>query len=500
MVKSAAGVYLQWVQDCPQDGAPQWARVHRAVRRAIDAGTLQPGMRLPSARQLARDWGVSRGAVDEGFAQLQAEGLLERRVGDGTYVAAAARPSAQTPHREPAAAARRVLKDFGAIQVPASRVEGAVVPRRAYALHPRAMPLDSFPLAAWRRLLVQAHEPAQQALMEGGPPGGLPALREAIARHLALARGVTCSPSQVLVLSGPREGITAVVRQLLQPGDTVAVEDPSHPSLPQLFSILGARVQGVPLDDEGFVVDALPPATRAVYLHPLAQYPLGQRTRLARGRALLAWAEAQQGWIVEGHYNDEWVPRSEQTPTLFARDFAGRVLLLGTFEGVMFPSLRVGYLVLPEALAARFIASQARLGERVPLATQWAVAQFIDSGGLTRHLERVRRDLSERRERVAGHLARLLPAAVRLGPMETGAQLCLHLPPVLADTAVVAALRAQRVVVEPVSPMTWPPGRVNAIVFGYMGWTEAEVLAALDKIAAVISAALAGYQGASEKA
>lgn len=500
MVKSAAGVYIQWVQDGPHEAVPQWARVYRAVRRAIDAGTLQPGTRLPSARQLARDWKVSRGAVDEGFAQLQAEGLLERRVGDGTYVAAGARPSAQTPHREPAAAARRVLRDFGAIAVPASRVEGAVVPRRAFALHPRAMPLDSFPLATWRRLLVQAHEPAQRSLLGGGPPGGLPALREAIARHLALARGVTCSPEQVLVLSSPREGVTAVVRQLLRLGDTVAVEDPSHPSLPQLFSILGARVHGVPLDDDGFVVEALPADTRAVYLHPLSQYPLGQRTRLARGRALLAWAAANDGWIIEGHYNDEWVPRSEQTPTLFARDLAGRLLLLGTFEGVMFPSLRVGYLVLPEGLAERFITRHARLGERVPLATQWAVAQFIDSGALTRHLERVRRDLAVRRALVAARLARVLPPAVRVGPMELGAQVCLHLPPAMADTALVAALRAQRVVVEPMSPMTWPPGRVNGIVFGYMGWAEAEVLAALDKIGAAIAAAPAGYQGACENA
>jgi GntR family transcriptional regulator/MocR family aminotransferase len=313
-----------------------------------------------------------------------------------------------------------------------------------------------------------------------------------------VARGVACTAGQVLVISSPREGVTAVVRQLLAHGDRVATEDPSHPSLPQLFSTLGTQVVGVPLDEQGFDVAALrrdADDARAVYLHPLAQYPLGRRTRLGRGNALLDWAAQHQSWIVEGHYNDEWVPRSEQTPTLFARDRAGRVLLLGTFEGVMFPSLRVAYLVLPSELANRFIAGHARLGERVPLATQWAVAQFIDSGAMTSHLQRVRSELAERREHVARRLAAVLPAEVRVGPLETGAQVCLHLPPnlpvPLADTAVVQALRKQRVLVEPLSPMTWRPGIVNGIVFGYMGWREADVLDAIDKIGALLTDMLA---------
>lgn len=499
MVKSASGVFIQPVHEAAADQGPNWARVYSAVRRSIDAGALAPGTRLPSARQLARDWRVARGAVDEAFAQLQLEGLLERRVGAGSWVAAGAGRATQPLHRTPSPAAQRALQQLRAISLPASRTEHAYRTMRPPPLHPRSIPLDRFPLDAWRRLLVQAHDEGQRSLLSGSAPGGLPALRQAIACHLALARGVSCSAEQVLVLSSPREGITAVMGQLLRPGDLVATEDPSHPSLPLLFSTLGARVVGVRLDEQGFDVADLQrraSAARAVYLHPLAQYPLGVRTSATRAGRLLAWASDAQAWLIEGHYNDEWVARGLQPPTLFSRDSAGRVLLLGTFEGVMFPSLRVSYLVLPAPLARRFIDSYSTLGERVPLATQWALAQFIDSGLMTEHLHGVRRDLALRRRLVCALLARVLPPAVQCGPLDNGAQICLHLPAEVPDLAIVEQLRSQGVLVEPLSPIAWEPGAANGIVLGYMGWSDDDVARALGKVGRILSAALASAQAA----
>ena len=167
------------------------------------------------------------------------------------------------------------------------------------------------------------------------------------------------------------------------------------------------------------------------------------------------------------------------------------MLLLGTFEGVMFPSLRVAYLVLPKELAARFIATHAQRGERVPLGAQWAVAQFIDSGGMNDHLLRVRADLALRREQIRTLLRQVLPAAVRVGPMTTGAQFCLHLPPGLPDTRVVERLRERRILVEAVSPMAWSPGAVNAIALGYAGWPLPEVLERLRMVCAALVELLA---------
>lgn len=493
-MKAQAGVFIQAVHE-GGERLPQWARVYRAVRRAVDEGGLEAGARLPSARQLARDWKVSRGAVDEAFAQLQADGLVERRVGDGSYVCPTIALGPPRPPREARDGAPPALSPLRSIQLPPARREGSRELMRPTHLHPRAMPLDLFPLEAWRRLVTQAHDEGQYALLGGGPPGGLPALREAIARHLALSRGLSCAPEQVMVISGPREGLSAIAAELLQPGDLVATEDPSHPSLPQLFGILGTRVQAVAVDGEGLDVAALrrdADGARAVYLHPLSQYPLGERTSDRRAAQLLAWADERQSWIIEGHYNDEWVPRAQQPPTLFSRDTAARVLLLGTFEGVMFPSLRVAYLVLPRHLAPRFVEAHAQRGERVPLGAQWAVAQFIDSGGMNDHLMRVRADLALRREQVRTLLRQAAPAAVRVGPMNTGAQVCLHLPPALPDVRVAERLREMRIVVEAVSPMAWsadgttPARAVNAIVLGYAGWPLPEVLERMRTVCAVL--------------
>ena len=289
MVKPASGVFIQPVSDS-SDGAagrtPQWLRVCRAVRSAISGRALPPGARLPSARQLAKDWRVARGAVDEAYAQLQLEGLIQRRVGDGTYVSHQTPGHAAAPPRAPAPLAQRVLDHAQSLNCKPVRAECTYVARRAPTLHPRATDIDGFPLALWRRLVLAAHTPAQRPALAESPAAGLRVLREALARHLALQRGLPCTAEQVLVMASPAEAMNLLVRVLLRQGDRVWVEDPSHSSLPWLLRTLAVHPVGVPLDEQGFDTAAarrLSPDAAMVYLHPLNQYPLGQRTSHARG-------------------------------------------------------------------------------------------------------------------------------------------------------------------------------------------------------------------------
>ncbi len=295
-MKSAHGAFIQPVQGTP--GVAQWRRVYGAVRQAIDNGALGPGARLPSARQLAQDWRVARGAVDEAFAQLQLEGLIERRIGDGTYVSL----RAQTARRRvPALDAERALQKCRLQGMPVARLDAARRSLPLPTLHPRSTDLAGFPFETWRRLLLQAHDDPQRALLDAPPAGGLPALRAAIARHLAVQRGVVVSPSQVIVTNGPGESLPLAARLLLAPGDRAWVEDPGHASLPLLLRTLGIDVTGVPLDGEGFDVEAgrrLAPHAKLAYLHPLTQYPLGQRTRTDRCSLLMYWAVRLGAWIV----------------------------------------------------------------------------------------------------------------------------------------------------------------------------------------------------------
>ena len=477
-MKSAAGVFIQPVHDAASAGLPQWARIAHAVRHAAASGAVRRGQRLPSARQLALDWQVSRGAVEDAFAELQLEGLIERRVGDGTYLSGdvVAKAAVAVPQRRAAPEAQRILRHSLLQGCPSAQLDSARRLQYVPPLHPRRTDLDEFPLDTWRRLMLQAHEAPQRALLDGAPCGGLPALREAIARHLAIHRGLNVLPEQVLVTGGPGEGMQLVGRLLLQPGDTMWMENPSHASLPWLMQSMGIQVVGLPLDHQGLDVAAgrrIAPQARACYLHPLTQYPLGVRTGPTRCAELLAWAERSGAWIVEGHMNDEMVPPAQQPPTLLARDRHGRTLMLGTFEGVAFPSLRVGYLVLPPALAAGFIDAAQVYGEHVPAPVQWALAEFIDRGYMTAHLQAQRKRNARRRELLRRVLLPSLPKPVRAGPLDAGMHLCLHLPPEVKDTLIAKRLRSAHVFVESLSTLAWQDTSLNGIVLGYGGLSHA---------------------------
>lgn len=495
MVKPASGAFIPPVADEHTPGLTQPQRVYRALRGAIDRGALAHGARLPSARQLARDWGLARGAVDEAFAQLQLEGAIERRVGDGTYVTRPA-PAVARERGVPSALARRVLRQSAALDVPPSRIECAERSMRTPPLHPRATDVDAFPLDLWRRLMVATASERRRDLLGELPAVGLAALREAIVRHLALHRGVSVDADRVLVLATPAEGLALVVRLLLQPGERFWFEDPSHPSLPWLLQSLGAQVQGVPLDAHGFDLDAGRAATgeatpvRLVYLHPLNQYPLNVRTTVARGDALLAWTRRAGAWVIEGHFNDElWAPGSTP-PTLLQRD-PERVFMVGTFEGIVHPSVRLAYLIVPPSLREPFVDAQTLWGARAGVTLQATLADFIDDGHLHEHLGRLRERQAARRRIVDDVLLRHLPAGVAPGPLTPVPNACLHLPDGAAagaDVELAGRLRKRGVLVEPLSPMVWSSPRRAGLVFGYGGWDDATLTAALGRLREALAA------------
>lgn len=492
-MKSAAGALIQAFETAAVPGATRSARLYQAIVEAIFAGRLPPGERLPSARALAREWKVARGVVDEAFSRLQDEGLLVRRVGDGSYVAyplpRRPQPGTPRPAREPTAAAQRVLAHFAPFLQQSRRFEMARQQYRPPVLHPRGWPVAEFPLARWRRLVAEAFDEPWRDHLGYGPSAGVPALREAIARHLALTRSVQCTPQQVVVVNGPKEGLETVARVLLTPGDRVWVEDPGHPSLPLLFEMLHMHAVGVPLDAMGFDVERareLADDARLAYLHPLAQYPLGVRTTAARGNALLQWAEERGGWIVEGCFNDEVVFRQPVPPALHSRDGADRVILMGTFEGIMYPSLRIGYLVVPERLVDAFVAARGLLGDHTAVAPQLALARFIAEGHLSAHLRRIRQVCGERRDALLRAVNLQLPSEVTVGPVDSGFHACLHLGPRWRDTEVVAALRTRHIGAEALSSRCWQVHDRNGLIVSFAAATPEEIGDAVTRIGEVL--------------
>jgi GntR family transcriptional regulator / MocR family aminotransferase len=475
MVKQASGVVIAAPDGTGNRRVARRVRVYCTVIDAIRNGSLRPGTRLPSARQLAAEWGYSRGAVEEAFAQLQIEGFIERRVGDGSYVAegaAAIQAPAQLPvtPRPLSRSAQQVLDRFSVYLGKPRLLELPHVMLAEQPLFPRAPLLREFPLDVWRRLVSKAHGEAYRDHLTYGPAAGLPRLREAIARHLSLARATPVKSQQVIVMNSPMQCIEIIARVLLEPGDKVWLEDPGHTALVALFKVLRAQVFGVPLDAQGLNVQVgrqLADDAALVYYHPITQYPLGVRTTPQRRAELMAWSETSGAWIVEGNFNDEITYDRQAPGALWSMSDCDRVLLMGTFEGIMYPALRLAYLVVPERLADVFVAMRGLLGDHSNTALQLALAWFIDEGHLATHLRTLRQAGRDRRDALRASCARHLPEWARLGPIDTGFLACIHLPPDVADRDVVKAMREAGVLAISLSSGCIDPAHGNGLVIGF---------------------------------
>ncbi len=427
-------------------------RVYRALRAAIVDGRLPAGHRLPATRALAADLGVARNSVTTAYERLVAEGYLMSRVGSGTFVApvrpAATRRQAPTDPLRPRA---------GWTFEPEPTSAAVPVPR--YDFRAGIPDARLFPFDTWRRLV--GAELRLRANVPGGyaDPAGHPALREAVARYLGYSRSVRATAADVLVTNGTQHALDLIGRVLLRPGDVVAVEEPGYPPARRLFASLGARVVGVPVDEHGLVVDALPGAARVVCATPSHQFPLGRPMGLARRQELLEWARRRQVAVVEDDYDSEFRFSARPLEPLYNLDTAGRVLYVGTFSKSMLPSVRTGFVLAPPVLHAALTAAR-QIGDGYgQVAVQAALARFIDEGLLARHVRRAGKQYAERHARIVAALG--AHQQLRVVRSEAG----LHVTALAArSTPVVAAAARRGVVLDDLSTY----GRHSAgFVFGF---------------------------------
>jgi GntR family transcriptional regulator / MocR family aminotransferase len=370
----------------PAAGKPLAAQLYEELRHAIAGARLQPGDQLVPSRQLAAELGVSRHTVTTAYGRLVAEGYAEGRAGGGSVVASA---SPAPPGRADPAAALR----------PSPRFAGWSPYYRPppygcrFDLRPGLPDPTLFPVVPWRRR-VAAAVAAEHALY--GDPAGRIRLRRAIAAWVARSRSVAASEDTVVITCGAQHAIDLVARVLLEPGDRVAVEDPGYVPAARLFQALGARVTGVPVDDQGLVVDLLPPSARLVYVTPSHQYPLGMTMSMPRRRALLRWAEGHDAAVIEDDYDTEFRYVDRPLESLQSLDAEGRVVYVGSFSKTFSPSVRLGFAVVPQPLAEPIAALRQLIDWHPPIAMQTALAGFINDGLLDKHIRRSRRVYAER--------------------------------------------------------------------------------------------------------
>ena len=435
-------------------GAPATRWLYSALRAEILEGRLRPGARLPATRDLAAHYGLARGTIVGAFERLKSEGYIEARAGSGSYVArvlprqliSITRP-AGLPQPRRRAQPRR-LSDYGRRLRRFANFE----PRPTRAFRADQPALDLFPTTLWAQVASRRLRRATIDLLLACGPLGYRPLQEAVADYLTTSRGVRCQPDQVAILSGVQEALDLVARLFLDPGDRVAIENPGYIGATLVFEALGATVAPIRLDDEGLTVgDAALKGARLVYVTPAHQFPLGVSMSLPRRLALLRWARGSGALILEDDYDSEFRYAGRPVPALQGLDRHGQVLFAGSFSKVLFPSLRLGYLVLPTDLVDRFAAAQSLTNRHAPLLEQAVLADFITAGHFGRHVRRMRDVYGERLSVLLECARARLTGLLEISGVEAGLQTAGWLPNGIDGAAVAKAAAEREVEVTPLA-------------------------------------------------
>jgi GntR family transcriptional regulator / MocR family aminotransferase len=487
-MKRIAASFLPPVALDPGGKTPMYLQLSDWFRRAILDGTLRPGQRVPSTRNLASELNISRIPVMSAYEQLFAEGYLETFVGAGTCVARS------IPDEKPAwAAARRATPPTP------SRKAGRRISRRAAAVPMSVQTwlsnlgafrvglpaLDHFPAGLWAKLVSRhSRRPPIEALAYSDPMGYLP-LREAIAGYLGTVRGVRCDAAQILVTTGSQQGLQLTAQVLVDPGDRVWVEEPGYPGVRQALQRAGATLVPVPVDQEGLdVVQGMRRGqrARAVYVTPSHQFPLGSTLSASRRLQLLGWASQNGAWVIEDDYDSEYRFGGRPLLSLQGLDTDARVIYVGTFSKVMFPALRLGYLVIPKDLVPAFVAAREATDTFSSTLYQAVMTEFIREGHFARHLRRMRTLYMERYRTLVDAIRSEMGERLQVIGAEAGMQLTALLPPGTDDVDVSRQAAKQGVSARPLSLCYLQSPARGGLILGYGGASLPEIQDGIRKL------------------
>jgi GntR family transcriptional regulator / MocR family aminotransferase len=480
----------------PDSNAPLYQALYAHMRAAILSGELMGGMKLPSTRALAEELNISRNTVLNAYRQLLAEGYLEGRAGSGTFVAHVlpelllAVPDSLTPktaQRPQIESAGPVFSERAKAQIGASHPPSDG--KLPLPFVPEAPALDVFPYQLWSRLVVRQARRMPVNNFTYQDSSGYRPLREAIAAHVAISRQVHCMPEQVMIVSGSQGALDLSARMLINAGDPVWIEDPGYSGARGAFLGAGAHIVPVPVDQEGMIVEigiARAPGARLVYLTPSHQFPLGVTMSLSRRLALLDWAKRANAYILEDDYDSEFRFATRPLATLqglAARD-ADRVIYIGTFSKVLFPSIRIGYMILPLPLVDSFLKVRRLIDIHSPMLEQVVLADFMIEGHFTRHLRRMRTLYAERRSALL-EAARELP--LEIDSPEAGIHCVGWLAEGKDDLALVSKAADHDLNLTPISSFCLEPLPRKGLLLGYGGFNVQEIKDGVRRLGVLLS-------------
>jgi GntR family transcriptional regulator/MocR family aminotransferase len=473
---------------------PYYRQLYEWFRQAIIAGQLRPGQRVPSTRNLAAELKVSRIPVFSAYEQLLGEGYFETFVGAGTCVAKsipdhALRPAVSSGLRASRRFSsnkvpRRVARRVASMSVPPQTWTNNLVPFRV------SLPaLDQFPLGLWSKLVNRVLRNQTRQLMAYGDAMGHWPLREAIAEYLGAVRAVRCEPSQILITTGSQQGLQLTAQVLLDSGACVWFEDPGYPGARQALRIAGASMAPVPVDQEGLDVSEGirgEPKAKAVYITPSHQYPLGMTMSASRRMLLLNWAAHHGAWIIEDDYDSEFRFGAHPIPSLQSLDTNDRVIYVGTFSKVMFPALRLGYVVVPPDLVQAFSSMRDATDQFSATLYQATMTAFIREGHFARHIRKMRMLYMERRTALVKAIQDHLGDKLTVIGSEAGMHLVALLAKGISDIAVSKRATAAGLSVMPLASCYASRTARPGLILGYGGTDVRQIRDGVRKLANLI--------------
>lgn len=480
-----------WLAHPGHAGLPLHARIQRAVRQLILDGALGSGKPLPASRALAKSLGVSRDTIEAAYAQLHAEGFIDRRVGSGSYVAEMNAFSPGQRHSRRDLVVRNQtpkLSKRGAAMFRSGGVREQLLPR---PFAPGVPETRTFPLQLWERLERQVlKETGTRALLHGDPQG-TESLRRAIADYVNLERGARATPDRVLVLTSSQQAITLCANMLLDPGDRIFIEDPAYYGARKAFDAAGLECAPVRVDDQGMVVDQLrddPRKAKAVFLTPSHQFPTGATLALDRRLSLIEWASRHQAWIIEDDYDSEFHYAGKPTACVQGLDHHDRTIYIGTFTKSLFPGLRIGYVVLPPQLVEPITVGRTLLDGHTASMAQLTLARFMEGGHFGAHVRTMRSIYAERLEILASltrkHLSAFVEPQIPVGGLQMPCLLTCDIP----ERAAIDAARHVEIELLGLSALHASSSGKAGFLMGFAAYTPAELEVAIRRLARALEA------------
>ncbi|MCS4504922.1 HTH-type transcriptional regulatory protein GabR [wastewater metagenome] len=465
---------------------PVRRRVYAALRQAILEERLAPGAKLPATRTLARELGLARNTVMRAYEQLEAEGYVRGHTGAGTFVTDTLprdAPSVPAPPRREAGHAPGLSRrgaDIAAHPASSTLQSGAFVP---------GIPdVAAFPFRVWRRLLGRYMNSDHSRLMQYAS-GGYGPLKAVLAEHLKVSRMISCDPRQILIVGGAHQGLDLCARMLADPGDEAWMEDPGYWGARNVLRAAGLRLRAIPVDADGIAPQPSdwrrPP--RLIFTSPSYQLPTGAVLSLGRRRLLLEQASAADAWIIEDDYDNELRYNREPIASLYGLSSTNRVIYVGTFSKVMYPGLRLAYLVVPPELVEPLSTANAELFREGRLVEQAALAEFIESGRFSAHIRRMRQIYAERQEALRTSLETRLGDAVSVSGGQGGIHLTYHFREALDDERVSRDALSEGIVARPLSLYYHDTAAARpGLVLGYATVTPQRIADASAALARVV--------------